>query len=179
MQVCNLLALHPNVNTDAELVAAWLGGRPPTTQRTYYRNAMEFMARILTPLREITPDNLQRYGDSLAGMPATQATKMNTVKSLFSFGFRIGYLSSNPGAAVVVGSARAEPALGLSLDDVRRLIGAASEGRDRTASRLSRADIGSDEVAVTGKLGMRRVVPIPPEAGWRRRGRADHRHRGG
>jgi site-specific recombinase XerD len=88
-------------DNDNQVVAMWLHGRPQTTQRAYVYEVQGMLLAVGKPLRRISLGDLQGYFDTLAGLsPASQARAVNAVKSLFSFGQRIGYLDFNPGAAI-------------------------------------------------------------------------------
>src|SRR5687768_14389661 len=80
---------------DARLIDLWLHGRSKATQRGYRAEAERVLAYVRKLLRLITLADLQRYSDSLeaAGLqPATRRRMLAAVKSLFSFGHRLGYL---------------------------------------------------------------------------------------
>src|SRR5690349_2605036 len=80
---------------DARLIDLWLHGRSQTTQKTYRTGIERFRAHTSHPLRQVTLDELQAYADALdaAGlMPATRRRLLASVKSLFSFGFKLGFL---------------------------------------------------------------------------------------
>ena len=97
----------PNVPSQADddehLVQLWLHGKSPNTQEAYRRDLSQFIDFADLPLREVRLGDLQRWADHLEerGLAAaTRARKMATVKSLFSFGQKIGYLLYNVGAAI-------------------------------------------------------------------------------
>ncbi len=88
-------------NNDNQVVAMWLHGRPPTTQRAYSYEVQGLLAAVGKPLAQITLGDLQGYSSTLEPQaPATRARAINAVKSLFSFAQRIGYLKFNPAAAI-------------------------------------------------------------------------------
>ncbi len=81
--------------SDARLIDLWLHGRPTTTQRAYRAESSRFVAHVAKPLRQVSLADLQGYADALdaAGLqPATRRRMLAAVKSLFSFGHRLGYL---------------------------------------------------------------------------------------
>lgn len=81
---------------DARLLDLWLHGRSPATQRGYRAEAKRFLAYVGHSLHSVTLVDLQGYADSLdaAGLqPATRRRMLAAVKSLFSFGHRLGYLT--------------------------------------------------------------------------------------
>lgn len=82
-------------DNDARLIALWLHGRRATTQRSYRAASGRFLAHAAKPLHQVALGDLQGYADALdaAGLqPATQRRLLAAVKSLFSFGHRLGYL---------------------------------------------------------------------------------------
>jgi integrase/recombinase XerD len=83
---------------DVQLVAMWLHGRPVHTQRTYAADAGRFLAFAEKPLATVTLGDLQDYADTLSTLaPATQARRLTAVKSLLSFGHRLGLLPVDVG----------------------------------------------------------------------------------
>jgi integrase/recombinase XerD len=93
-----LPALEEN---DARLVALWLHGRSPATQRAYAADLAAFRAVFFQSLRQLTLGDLQAYQDSLEKLaPTTQARRLSAIKSLLSFGQRTGFLPVNVGAAI-------------------------------------------------------------------------------
>ena len=88
-------------DTDGQVVAMWLHGRSPHTQRAYSRDATRFLAFAGKPLRQVTLADVQAFADSLAGLaPASRARALAAVKSLLAFAHRIGYLPFDVGAPV-------------------------------------------------------------------------------
>src|SRR4051794_5855608 len=68
-------------DNDARLIALWLHGRSPATQRAYAADLAAFRAVVPCPLRQVSLGDLQAYGDSLAALaPTTQARRLSTVK---------------------------------------------------------------------------------------------------
>ena len=88
---------------DGHLIELWLHGKSENTQEAYQRDLFQFIDFADLPLRQVRLGDLQAWADHLedAGLaPATRKRKLATVKSLFSFGHRIGYLIYNVGAAI-------------------------------------------------------------------------------
>ena len=85
----------PVQTTDQQLIDLWLHGRCRNTSRGYraeVQRALDFAGK---PLRETTLGELQSYADSLetsALEPATRRRMLASVKSLFTFGHKLGYL---------------------------------------------------------------------------------------
>lgn len=81
-------------DSDDHLIALWLHGRPEHTQRAYHTEAERFLKYVSKPLRSVTLGDVQGYTDHLGEadlMPASVHRAMAAVKSLFAFGFRLGY----------------------------------------------------------------------------------------
>ncbi len=87
--------------TDEQLIRLWLHGRPATTTRAYTADVERFRAFVGNPLMSVTVGDVQAFADSLDGLSdASRARKLSAVKSLLSFGHRIGYLPFDVGRPV-------------------------------------------------------------------------------
>ena len=87
--------------TDEQLIRLWLHGRPETTVRAYQFDAGRFRAFAGKPLRMITVGDVQGFADSIEHLAdASRARALSAVKSLLSYGHRIGCLPFNVGAPV-------------------------------------------------------------------------------
>lgn len=87
--------LRRQAETDQHLIDLWLHGRSPHTQRAYRADAERFLEFSGKSLEQVTLGCLQSFADSLpaaALSPATRHRMLSAVKSLISFGHRIGYL---------------------------------------------------------------------------------------
>ena len=81
-------------DNDARLIELWLHGRPATTQRAYRAESGRFLAHVAKPLHQVVLGDLQGYADSLDAVglqPATRRRMLAALKSLFSFGHRLGF----------------------------------------------------------------------------------------
>lgn len=93
--------LVPRPTGDQQLIALWLHGRSVRTQRAYSADADRLLSFVGLPLPGVSLGDLQAFADSLAGLaPASQHRTLSAVKSLLSFGHRLGYLAVNVGAAL-------------------------------------------------------------------------------
>lgn len=174
-----------NASDDDRLIAMWLHGRPDSTAAEYRRDVAKFRSFIAKPLKTTTLEDLQHYQTWLASRnlkPATLKRKLNTIKSLYTFAVSLNYLPYNIAAALRLPKGKAISAQRfLRPEEVKRLIAAASEGRDRslilflygTGTRISEActlhwrDVwvrfdGSTQATITGKGDKQRVILIPP-----------------
>ncbi len=94
-------AFPRQAETDDQLLRLWLHGRPGTTTRAYSSDVDQFIAFVGKRLQSITVGDLQEFADTLAELSdASRARKLSAVKSLLSYGHRIGYLPFNVGAPV-------------------------------------------------------------------------------
>ena len=81
--------------SDQHLIELWLHGRSRHTQRAYRADAGRFLAAVEKPLHHVTLGDLQQFAVALveSGLEPTSVYRtMSAVKSLFSFGHRLGYL---------------------------------------------------------------------------------------
>jgi integrase/recombinase XerD len=180
--------LVPQAASDAQLLALWLFGRSPHTQRAYRREATRFLAHPTLagkPLGQVTLGDVQAFATALGdpaaplGLPS-QARALAAIKSLLAFGHRLGYLSFDVGGALrlpKLKNALAERIL--SEVDVHRLLALEPDPRNRTQLRLTHAgglrvselvalrwrDLqprgDSGQLAVFGKGGKTRYVLLP------------------
>ncbi|BAZ71163.1 integrase family protein (plasmid) [Fischerella sp. NIES-4106] len=83
-------------DTDHRLIEIWLHGLSGDTQRGYRRCVSEFLCWVKKPLHSVTLADLQNWQDTFFGYaPHTQRLKMAAVRSLLSFGHKIGMLPTN------------------------------------------------------------------------------------
>ena len=93
---------HSNtkIKTD-ELIEQWLYGRSKSTVKSYKHYISKFIAHVDKPLDQVTLLDLQTWQLSLRSLaPCSQATAISIVKSLFSFGFKLGVLKINVGKLI-------------------------------------------------------------------------------
>lgn len=174
--------------TDEKLLALWLHGRALSTASAYERDARRFLAAVAKPLSAITLGDLQTYSDSLSGLsPASRARLLASVKSLFAFGHRLGYLSFDVARALRLPKIKATlPDRIMAEKDTIRMIGAggeeetAHERRNRLivtvlyAAGLRVSELvglswrdavergeGEGQITVTGKGEKTRVIRLP------------------
>jgi len=89
---------------DNQLISMWVHGKAPLTIASYRRNVSAFQAFVGgKPLRSVKLSDVQAWADHLADSgfkPGSQAASLAAVKSLLSFGHKLGYLPVNVGALV-------------------------------------------------------------------------------
>lgn len=130
-----------NVNPSdisSRLVEMWLHGRSPHTQDSYRRHIRSFLRYINKPLDLVTLADIQGWQLTLNGMaPNSQRTAMAAVKSLLTFGYRLGILPVNVGLPVT--HPKAKDTLNeriLSEEEVQAMIALETEPRNRAILRL-------------------------------------------
>lgn len=95
-----VVRIPQQAESDEQLVQLWLHGRSKHTIKGYTNDISIFREKVNKPLRNTTLQDLQDYADSLIEMnyaPQTIKRMLCAVKSLFSFGHRIGYLPFDTG----------------------------------------------------------------------------------
>ncbi len=83
------------ITTD-QLIELWLFQRSPNTISSYKHHVEVFLASVGKPLEQVTLLDLQTWQLSISAMsPASQRTALAAIKSLFSFGHKLGVLPFN------------------------------------------------------------------------------------
>ena len=101
MGLAGAAAFPRQAETDEQLTRLWLHGRPQTTVRAYEFDADRFRTFAGKPLRMVTVGDVQGFADSIEHLAdASRARSLSAVKSLLSYGHRIGFLPFNVGAPV-------------------------------------------------------------------------------
>jgi integrase/recombinase XerD len=122
-------------DSDDQLMALWLHGRPDHTQRPYRTESDRFIGYVEKPLRSVKLIDIQSFADHLgeAGLkPSSVHRAMSAVKSLFAFGFRLGYLQFDVGRALKIPGFRDQLAERiLSETEVLRIISLEPNPRNR------------------------------------------------
>lgn len=168
--------------SDDDIIAEWLRGRPAHTLRAYRTAITRFRTTVTKPLIAVTLTDLRGYADVLvaAGLaPASQRRLLAAVKSLFSFAQMSGYLPANAGRTLRLPTVRGRLAERIpSEDDVLALLASEPNPRNHAFIRLlysaglrlsearalrwrdlqPRGDAG--QVAVWGKGEKERIVLI-------------------
>jgi site-specific recombinase XerD len=89
------------IRSDPELIGFWLQGRSVRTVESYSIEMKRFL-KFTGGLRfkDLTVSVLLNYAESLKGelSPNSQSLAYSAIKSLLSFGFKVGYLEKNLGA---------------------------------------------------------------------------------
>ncbi len=187
---------YSGASTDDQLIELWLSGRPESTQSVYRPVVAEFLTLVQKGLQEATVADLVRFSETIVGSEATRYRKVSTLKSLFSYGHRTGYLMFNIG--LPIRCPRPQNKLHekiLEPSGVQSVIQAATAGRDRiltrflyaSGARISEAcelrftDLRGNRVSFFGKGRKTRTVLIPDAIAadlrsLRRKGDTDQSH---
>ena len=91
-----------NATSDREIIMLWLGNKSRTTQISYNSTVTKFMEFVAKPLNEVKLEDLQLWERGLKARfkDTTVANKVLVIKSLFSFGVKVGYLQMNVGSFI-------------------------------------------------------------------------------
>lgn len=169
--------------TDEQLIDIWLHGRSPHTQRAYQSDIGQFLRAVEKPLHAITLRGLQEYADELEGAelaPASRHRKLSSIKSLFAFAHRIGYLPFDTARALRLPSFRETLSQRiLSQPEVTRMVAMEPHPRNRVmllllyASGLRVSELcvlkwrdyqdrdGGCQITALGKGGRTRSILLP------------------
>jgi site-specific recombinase XerD len=169
-----MVASYRNM-TEPELIAAWLHGRSPHTQRAYLADWSTFRNRVEKPLQELTLSDLQAFAVTIPHSPA-RARATAALKSLLAFAHEIGFVSQDAGRLLKLGSVRSRLAERILPEtDVLRLITLEPVPRNRTLLGLLYSsgirtselcglcwrDLQGNQISVLGKGGEVRAIQLP------------------
>ncbi|MBB01212.1 MAG: integrase [Planctomyces sp.] len=173
-------------DSDEQLIEIWLHGRPKNTQQAYRREVQRFLDAVDKPLRSIKLLDIQQYTDDIPPCLKESSVKraLSAIKSLFAFGFRLGYLTFDVGRAMKLPTFRDELADRiLSETDILRIISLEPQPRNRAilltlyAGGFRVSEICSlkwchlqdrdsaGQITVLGKGGKTRTV-LMPQSVW-------------
>lgn len=120
-------------DTHGRLIEMWLHGLSPQTQDQYRRTARRFLAFVNKPLHLVSLADIQGWQLSLDSLSSSsQRTAISVIKSLLSFGHKIGVLENNVGNSMR--SPKARDCLNeriLSLHEVSGMINLETNQRNR------------------------------------------------
>ena len=103
----SVLVMPCQADSDEHLINLWLHGRGKHTRRAYAAELRRFQEFIGKPFQTVRLDDLQRFVDSIEGLAdASRARAIASIKSLFGFAHRIGYLHFDVGAAIATPKTR-------------------------------------------------------------------------
>lgn len=127
-------------SSDEQLIALWLADRPASTQRAYDAAIEGFRGTVPVALEAVTLADLRRYASELEGLglrPGSRRLHLSAVKSLLTFGERLGYLPFNVGGALRLppASHSGEQRI-LERDDVWAMITGEDSARNQLVMRM-------------------------------------------
>lgn len=137
--VNSLTNQYSEANNDDHLIKLWLHGKSDNTCKSYKTDISQFRKFISCSLRDVTLETLQEYDLYLEShfAPSTHKRKLATVKSLYSFGHRIGYFTFNIGGGI--GTPKLRNTLSekiLSEAEIQRIFALENNLRNRSLLRL-------------------------------------------
>ena len=139
-QLAPIQARAGQADDDGHLIHLWLYGKSEHSQEAYRRDVEQFIDYVDLPLHLIKLQNFWDWVDFLRARglkPSSCARKLAAVKSLFSFGHRIGYFEFNVGAAVTLPAVPDQLSERiLSEHDLHRLLASAPMLRDKALLRM-------------------------------------------
>lgn len=179
----DVYSLVPKDTTKDAFIEQWLHDRPETTQDAYRMSIYRFMLFLGdTSFREVHLVDLQMFADTLNYLkPATKASILKAVKSMYSFAEKTGYLDLNVGAAIRLKKQKRHLAERiLSEEQVHTIIGREENPRNHallrflyiSGARVSEAckllwkdfqdrDNGMGQVTFDGKGDKERTILLP------------------
>jgi integrase/recombinase XerD len=94
-------ALIDPATGDDRFVELWAGSkRSPHTQAQYRRIARQFCDFVAKPLASVTYADALAWVEFLKGKPDTRRSKVATIKAMFGFAVKTGFLKVNPTAPI-------------------------------------------------------------------------------
>ncbi len=182
-------ALASQADNDEQLIELWLHGRSKHTLEAYNRDVRRFRSFAQwKPLAAIKVRNLQAYADLLESDGLSHSSRkrmLSTLKSLLTFGHKLGYLPVNVGGALRL--PKQERAFRILTEaEVHKLMALEPNLRNRIMLRLLYAsgvrvtelcglrwvdtadrDGGRGQITVTGKGGKVRAIVLSAET-WKK-----------
>jgi integrase/recombinase XerD len=126
--------------TDEQVISLWLHGRSPHTQKAYEKDIRNFRKSINKPFAVVILGDLQNYADSLTAKelkPISCHRILSSVKSLFTFAYKLGYLRFDVGRPLKLPKYKDELAERiLSETEIHRIIELEHQPRNRLMLRL-------------------------------------------
>ncbi|NNE70047.1 MAG: tyrosine-type recombinase/integrase [Rhodothermales bacterium] len=101
----NAPALARSAGSDEDLIGLWIRGKSANTAEAYRRDVSQFMRFFSGSLHYVRLEDLWEWHDELRDegrSVATIARKLAALKSLFTFGHKIGVLPVNVGGALAL-----------------------------------------------------------------------------
>ncbi len=95
----------PTADDDEKLILVWLQSKKLSTRKTYSYNIEDYLNFVNTPIRDTKIEHIINYYNYLDSHHTlnTVRTKLGTVKSLFTFALKTGYIETNPTNMISIG----------------------------------------------------------------------------
>ena len=171
-------------SSDDQMIELWLGRfRSPHTIRAFGNDIHHFRKAVPKPLREVILRDIQAWGLAMEAVHAPKSVerRLTTVRSLFAFAHRIGYLRFNVAAAVTTPPIEDRLAQRIPTEEqMAKLLGVLRNPRDNALLRLlyiaglriseasglrwrhlTPRDAGEVQLSIFGKGGKTREIVIP------------------
>jgi integrase/recombinase XerD len=136
-----IVRIPQQADSDEQLIKLWLHGRSKHTIKGYTNDIKLFFQKVNKSLQTITLQDLQDYADYLTGKdyaPTTIKRMLCAVKSLFSFGHRIGFFQFDVGKPLRIPTPKETISERiLSQDEVFYMFDCAKNPRDRMLLKLT------------------------------------------
>ena len=150
----------PADTTDARLIEMWMHGRTVNTAKQYARIVARFFDQVRKPLQTISLADLQGWKDTLIGTAHTVKAHIDTVRSLFSFALKTGYIRLNP-AAVLKSPATPDKVKGKVLTERETIAIISAADNPRDLALLQCLYSAGGRVSEICSLSWSDVVPTP------------------
>lgn len=135
--------IQTQADTDDQLIDLWLHGKSKHSVTAYRRHIARLDDFVVKPLQQIKLVDLQDFADSLTGSDNSRKQAIAAVKSLFTFGQKLGYLQFNVAAALKTPKPKNKLAERiLSESEVLTMIGMTTKERDKALLTLLYASGG-------------------------------------
>jgi integrase/recombinase XerD len=125
--------------SDSHLIRLWIHGKSANTKASYLNDIEQFKSVVSKPLREVNLEDFQSWDQHLEEKYArsTRKRKLASVKSLFSFGHKIGYFLFNIGGGIKTPKLRQHLSERiLSEIEIHRILALEDDLRNRSLLRL-------------------------------------------
>lgn len=173
--------LPRQADNDQDLIALWLHGRSPNTQRAYTTDVQHLLAHVAgKTLAHMTLADLQGFADALGDLSDNSRKRtLNSIKSLFTFAHRLGYIQFNVGAALRIPKAKNNLAARILTEaEVHAMIALTPKWRNQVLLRVLYTSAGrvsevcaltwndvqpngdSGQLTLFGKAGKTRTVKV-------------------
>lgn len=121
-------------DNDQELIKLWLHGKSKHTQRYYRKDVDQFYEFVNKPIGRIILKDLQDFADHIGSLDLVDGSKrriLSSVKSLFAFAQKLGYLPFDVARVLILPTPKDTLAERiLSLEEVKRIIAAERQPRN-------------------------------------------------